>query len=176
MSTRAPKIDPKIPAALAGVLDLDGQIPWDTTEFPSSLYRHQPPIGLVLRSTTTVGEMIAAMDDRARRDRKLEECRAYGTPLDEPYEMGWTVHRPEPASTFFGTMTYDQWVSYEASKMPAGYMPVRLDVEELRRRDFNSPRRDTAIREALDGGTSVATLQAETGLSRPRIYQIRDGK
>jgi hypothetical protein len=162
--------------ALDAVMEVDGRIPWDTTEFPDTLYHHTQPIGVVLRSTRTVREMIDAIPDPVRRDRKLEECQVYGTLLDEPYEMGWTVHRPHPASTFFGTMTYDQWITYESSKMPAGYLPVRLDAEEQRRRDFSSPRRDAAIREALDAGTSVAILQAETGLSRPRIYQIRDGK
>jgi hypothetical protein len=163
-----------IPAKLARVLDLDGRIPWDLTEFPG-IQPAPRPIGLVLRSEMTVRQMLDAMPE-PQRTRKLEECEVYGTPMDEPYEIGWTVHRPRPDSGFFARMTFSKWLAYEESKMPVGYVPVRLDAEEQRRRAFNSPGRDAAIRDALKTGASIATLKAETGLSRPRIYQIRDGK
>lgn len=161
-------------AALAGVLDLDGQIPWDTTELLADYTAPPvPPISLVLASAQTVRQMIDAMPE-PKRSRKLEECAAYGIALDEPDETGWTVHRPRRDSTFFAPMNFDQWVAYEASKLPAGYTPVRLTADEQRRRDFGSARRDAAIRQALTDGVPVADLVTQTGLSRARIYQIRD--
>lgn len=36
--------------------------------------------------------------------------------------------------------------------------------------------RDTLIRQALAEGTSVVDLAASAGLTRSRIYQIRDGR
>lgn len=165
-----------ITAALTAVLDVQGEIPWDTTDLlADSTSPPVAPIGLVLRSEETVRQMIDAMPEPLRT-RKIEECEIYGTPLDEPYEIGWTVHYPRRESTFFRDMTFAQWVSYEAAKIPAGYLPVRLDVDEMRRRAFNSSGRDDAIRSALAEGVPVATLVSETGLSRARIYQIRDGR
>lgn len=40
----------------------------------------------------------------------------------------------------------------------------------------NIANRDIAIRDALTAGAKVAELVALTGLTRARIYQIRDGK
>ena len=37
-------------------------------------------------------------------------------------------------------------------------------------------RRDTQVRAALAGGVSAATIAGLTGLSQPRVRQIRDGK
>ena len=37
-------------------------------------------------------------------------------------------------------------------------------------------RRDTEVRAALAGGVSAATIAGLTGLSQPRVRQIRDGR
>lgn len=37
-------------------------------------------------------------------------------------------------------------------------------------------RQTKAIRTALDAGASIATVAERAGLSRERIYQIRDGR
>lgn len=159
-------------SALESVLDLDGQIPWDATDHTAPPV---PAIGLVLRSDKTRRQMLDELPE-PRRTAKLDECQSYGIPLDERDEIRWEIHRPRKDSSFFARMSFAKWIAYEASKMPAGYAPVRLDQMELTRRGLNSESRDDAIRSALAAGTSVAALVAETGLSRARIYQIRDGR
>lgn len=47
--------------------------------------------------------------------------------------------------------------------------------ETVRAYDDARVARDAAIREALAGGERVVDIVASTGLSRSRIYQIRDG-
>lgn len=47
--------------------------------------------------------------------------------------------------------------------------------EAVRAYDDARVARDAAIREALAGGERVVDIVASTGLSRSRIYQIRDG-
>lgn len=53
----------------------------------------------------------------------------------------------------------------------------QLEAIEQFRRDLATKNRDKVIREALaELQVSVATVMTETGLSRARVYQIRDGK
>lgn len=163
------------PAKLAAVLDLEGEIPWDSSElFLGGVRPPVRPISLLLRSEKTVGEMIDDMPE-LQRARKRRECEQLGTPADSHDEIGWTIRRPRVESDFFRRMTFHEWIAHEAAKLPAGYLPARLDSEELLVRALGDQGvRDDAIRQALADGVAVAELVERTGLSRARIYQIRD--
>lgn len=168
---------------LAEVLGLN-EIPFDR----SGPDRTPLTIDLVLRSTRTRREMLDAMDPE-RAERRLEEAAAYGTHLDEHDEIRWQITRPHPSS-FFARMTLDEWLNWEGQKLPDGYLPVRRasdpdEVIELREAVRGSVAantaaadaesyRDEVIRRCLAAGMSAVRVMEETGLSKPRIYQIRD--
>lgn len=50
------------------------------------------------------------------------------------------------------------------------------DIVAARIHDALSDRRDQLIRDSLAAGVRVRDLVADTGLTRARIYQIRDGR
>lgn len=158
-------------AALAEVLDLDG-IPWWETSTPNVSV--QPAIGIVLRSTLTYRQQVDAISDPARRARKLEELQAFVADPDAHEEISWTVTLPHQSSTFFSQMSMADWLAWEASKLPADMVPVRLDAHSQIVRDLRTKDRDATIRQALADGVSVKDVVQMSGLSRPRIYQIRD--
>lgn len=161
-------------AALAeiGVTD----IPWDRTPLPHQAEPPAPGITVVIRSRKTVRDLIAEMPPEYQAT-KFEECRVYGTPLDEPYTGTASIARPAARSTYFAGWSFDKWLDYEEAKLPAGYVVAGPTVETVRAWMLHSSGgRDDAIRTALTEGVSVADLVRETGLSRARIYQIRDGR
>jgi hypothetical protein len=171
--------------ALADVLTLT-DIPFDH----SGPDRTTLTIPIILRSTRTRREMLDAMSP-ARAARRLEEAEAYGEHLDAHDEIRWTITRPHPSS-FFARMTFDEWIEWEAAKLPDGYLPIRraedpAEVIELRSamQRYEAANnaaaeaerhRDDIIRRCLAAGMSVVRVMAVTGLSKPRIYQIRDGR
>lgn len=103
-------------AALAGVLGLDA-IPF-----------HDPGIGP--RATIEITcladhprrDELAALPP-ARRERLIEQAEIYGIDLDEPERTTGRITRPW-RSEFFLSMTYEDWLEWEASKIPAGYIPI----------------------------------------------------
>ncbi|NKS74671.1 hypothetical protein GS531_23300 [Rhodococcus hoagii] len=115
---------------LAHVLDLEGRIPWN---WGGNDDPHAIPVGGVLRSARTRRQMLDDITDPAQRTRKLDAAQAYGIDLDDHDEIGWAVHRPVPSS-FFDPMTFEQWIGNEATKMPTGYLPISLTIDEERRR------------------------------------------
>lgn len=139
-----------------------------------------PPIELYSRSIATIGEIMADAP-AGERERLPEIADMYARPLDSHDEIEWTIMPPHITGGFHGhTVSYgwgdDEWLAYEAAKMPAGYVASRLAREEIQRRRFASATdvRDRAIREALAEGESATVLAKRTGLTRARIYQIRD--
>lgn len=107
-------------AALERVLDLDGQIPWSTVRLPVA----RSQLKLILRSKQTVREMINEMSPDLQA-RRLENCMVYSIALDEPEEIIWTVPRPSPDSEWYRNMSFDEWIAYQASELPEGYLPSR---------------------------------------------------
>lgn len=188
---RTKKADPQAAAALAAVLDL-AQVPWLTRAGDAVA----PRTGFYLRSIKTVGEMIADLPPE-RQAQRYRDAAVWGIPLDEPDEIHWDVSWPVRApgangwvSPFFGAMTLEEWIDWEASKIPPGYLPVRLDHDELGRRDHALSRlrravaastqshaeRDAAIKAAMASAAGVQDIIDITGLSKARLYQIRDQK
>lgn len=157
---------------------------WD----PAVRYAARPSYRIALRSYLTRRQILDRLDPQARAVR--EQQIAVFTPdldLDSPEIIETTVHayidrRPVggPAPREYRLWLYDQ----VTQRIPDGYTilgrwedyarPVDL-LAEARAVDAE-PRLPEAVRTALARGMSATEVAEVLGVSRSRVYQLRDGK
>lgn len=169
---------------------------WD----PAQRYAARPAYSLALRSPQTRRQILESLppEARERRERKV----ATFTPdldLDSPEIIETTVHgyvdrrieRADP-STWTSTGGPDRPRSFELwlldqvrHYIPAGYeilgrwsdyaRPAEL-LMRAQAADAAPAQLPEAVRSALARGMSAIQIAEQLGVSRARVYQLRDGK
>jgi|GEM_PF-6530057 len=74
---------------------------------------------IALESVKTRREMLDELPEE-RRERKIREAAVWGIDLDVNETISWTIQRP-PRTSFFGVMDFEEWLEWEAAKIPADY-------------------------------------------------------
>lgn len=174
---------------LREVMARDYQITDTPTWDPTVRYSARPAYRLALRSYLTRRQILDQLDPQARAVR--EQQVAVFTPdldLDSPEIIETTVHayidrRPAggPPPREYRLWLYDQ----VTQRIPDGYTilgrwedyarPIDL-LTEARAVDAAPPALPEAVRIALARGMSAPEIAEVLGISRSRVYQLRDGK
>lgn len=105
-------------AALRDVLGLDA-IPYYE---PGRGLSVPARISVTLLADRTRREQLAEVPEH-RRAHLVEQAEVFGLDLDVAETVGWAIHRPSRRG-HAGGMDLAAWLEWEASKMPAGYVPV----------------------------------------------------
>lgn len=158
---------------------------WD----PTVRYAARPAYSLAVRSPQTRRQILDSLNPERRAQREREVALfTPGLDLDSPEVIEATVHayvdrRPAggPAPREFRLWLFDQVDQY----IPDGYevlgrwsdyaRPVDL-LTQARAADSEEARLPEAVRSALARGMSAQEVADVLGLTRARVYQLRDGK
>jgi hypothetical protein len=180
-------------AALRKVLADDFGIT-DIPTYDPILNQGAPRFEIGARSPLTRRQMLDALPE-ARRTRRLAELAAFSidTDLDSPEIICVTVYgyadrkieRAEGQSVG-APRSYAKWLSEQVeAHFPGGYMPVgswaRLRpvaaVQAAKAALDAAPETlSAAVRSALEAGVSGPKLAEALGVTRARVYQLRDGR
>lgn len=147
-----------------------------------------------VRSPLTRRQMLDALPED-RRQRRLDELAAYGidVDLDSPEIIrtvvyGYSDRRTErrEGEPVFAPRTFERWLSEQVEQhVPHGYMPVGswkrvrpiAAVQAAKAALDAAPEHlQAAVRAALEAGVSGPRLAEAIGVTRARVYQLRDGR
>lgn len=166
---------------------------WD----PAVQHSGSPEYDIEARSDRTRRAMLADLPPELREQR-VAQAETYGLDLDSADVIRVRVHgyvdrRSERADPSTWTskqgppppVPYDRWLREQVEQhIPAGYTPAgRPAVDPLAEVvaaketvDAAPEALAAAVRAALERGVRAAQVAAAIGVSRARVYQLRDGK
>lgn len=153
---------------------------------PTRRYAMAPEYDIAARSPLTRRQMLDQLPSEARA-RREEELAAYGidADLDSPEIIRCTIYGYKEQRGASPRWDLEAWLRLSVEQhIPDGYIPIGrwADVAPIAAvraakiaADEAPTRLQEAVRRALEVGVPAAKLAEELGLSRARVYQLRDG-